>query len=417
MRDVQHRACFLVIAADQRRYSVVACSQVTAAALSLQDKLQQTTSGRLRRFTTLSVVLVVVSVSVLVPIHLIVGFTPRRPLAASTVLQSPTAACKLVFALRQTDLQTASEIFHEQLTQQITEWIALPSSGIHVATFGSHEAMRQAAAQLAASTELRYLVSDFHLEADRKLQSIVNPDKLLELSSSARNLLQQKQGLASTEPANQPGSIAKHTVADQATVPSASRLAVTHSRRLAERKAKRRLLGQQRQLVGSHVAPLTARQGQQLQQRWVYTSSFNVRYNADDCLTAGCASNRTTSATAATLKDPCGSVQHSGMLINCTASDGDNSSQQRRLQQYQEQPPSPEPQPQQRQAVVQPQRGGSGVAWHLLDPALKAKEAWNITYGEFSSEIYCCSLSKRSSVFKYVCPVTVSSLRRNNNLL
>lgn len=351
-------------------------------------------SGRLRasrkciRCITALTMLGLAAAAVLVPVALIIGFSHRRPTATQTTLPQPPAAFKIIFAFNNSIQPTAASILPTAIAEQVTQWVVLPSSRIQVAAFSSLLAMQQALAALANTTSLKYAVADFHLTADRTVSSLVNPDKLLELSKlPARHLMQEPKN---AESATSQGATQLSTAGRVVAVPKASRLVATHKQRLAERKARRQLLPSGRSSASVHT-PYTARtHSQSLKEMAAGTTQ---QLDPFSCSSTGCMSVPATSHVAAAT-NPCSmdevsSSRASGTL--CARTHWRNSSSagaagmmhwQRQLKQYQEPPPPPEPQPQQRQAVTQPQRGGSGVAWYLADPALNTKQAWNITYGE-----------------------------------
>lgn len=338
---------------------------------------------------TAVIVLGVVTAAVLVPIALITGVNHRRPAATQRTVPQPATAHKILFAFKNlTIYPKAASIFSTAIAEEVTQWVVLPSSRVHVAAFSNHLAMQQALAALSNTASLKYAMADFHLVADRGANRLINPDQLLELSKElpARHLLQQT-GSAKTAASQHATKI--NTAGRHVNVPQASRLVATHKQRLAERKARRQLLSQQRSLAAAHL-PSTARTHQHSLDG---AAPGMQQPETFGCTSTGCTPLLGMSDEAAALS-PCTAGQHLNSRAYgtlCADSRWINSSivgvtasrrQQRQLKQYQEPPPPPEPQPQQRQALIQPQRGGTGVAWYLADPALQTKAAWNITYGK-----------------------------------
>jgi hypothetical protein len=159
---------------------------------------------------------------VLVPVAVTVGLKPHiRP--TYRVLTPPAPTPRLLLAFEGGALVARpADVLPPHLAAGVVSWAALPSSGLHVATFAGAGALQQVLAALAARSEaaadaarrgdssargarnsssrdvaggaagrpvLRYAVSDFQLLPDRQLRQLVDPMALFEQAKEQRRRL------------------------------------------------------------------------------------------------------------------------------------------------------------------------------------------------------------------------------------
>ena len=197
-------------------------------------------------------------VAVLVPVWQVLGLQAAA-LPDFQLLRAPAPSHRLLFAYEGQAARAApADALPPALAAQVTHWVVLPSSGLHVATFGSGEPMQRALAALAASEGLRYAVADFELLPDRRASKVVDPDELWQLSQLAgRQLLgaepRGRRSSSSRRSSRRSSSRRRPQQGGQQAL--GERLATLHRARLAERR-QRRVPGQQAE--GARL-PATAR--------------------------------------------------------------------------------------------------------------------------------------------------------------
>lgn len=321
--------------------------------------------------------LALIAAAITVPILMARSFETKRPAAVQRVIPAASPAHRIIFAFDSEMQPKASSILPAAVTQEVVQWNVLPTSGIHIAAFSSYKAMQDALAVFSNSTALKYAVADFQLAADRTVNSIIGTDKLRELSKLPT------KGLLHLSDPPAPDSSQNSNKQDNSTkplaTPQASRAPATHGQRLAQRKTRRQLLSQG--LHAAHV-PDTARLDR-LEPPAGLPGTYAALNPGQQATTTACGAGvGPMSGRSGTLCAHSVAVSNLNNSASRLAKLLELSQQRRRLQQHTDPPPPPEPQPQQRQAVYQPQRGGTGVAWYLMDPAVQTREAWNITYGE-----------------------------------
>ncbi|KAF8061352.1 DGAT1-2 [Scenedesmus sp. PABB004] len=376
-----------------------------------------------RRTVAAAVLLGCAVAAVVAPMRWAIGLQVR-PAPELQLLPPPAHEHVLVFALADAADAPAApgDALPPRLAALVTGWRALPSSGITVARFADRGAMRAALAHLAANaTALKYAVADFRLDRDRRVSSVVDPMALFELARGApqRQLLHSERPRTDAAGAGGGGGAdgqdqeleqheapaaaaaaaaaaaerawlaerqmlsaewAEHAAAEglqqaaqeerreraaHAEAPLASRLAATHRLRLAQRKARRRqLLARRPPLEAVAHLPGTA-------------ADFG-----------GGGQRGATQQQASKLP---------GAAPAAAVSTGGGSSSGRGLRQYQPPPPPAVPQPHQRPSLYAVQRGGSGVAWHLAHPALRARDAWAVTFGARAAQRGAARLTARAA--------------------
>jgi hypothetical protein len=297
----------------------------------------------------------------------------------------------------------------------VDAWSALPSSGIHVASFATADAMQQALAHLSGTSStpparhllqdssrstwaLKYAVTDFKLLTDRQVTQVVDPMQLFDLAKQQSRVLlaqQQKHGsrawladagvdedayLSSLEEQQQDAGLQQRrqrlrsaAAAVAASATETPRTSQQQHQQSEDQQRRHLAAARQQQLHAVQYDGSTAEAGAAAEML-----PDSVRYPAGATSAAVPAAEASGSFILQEVLYPPGG-HHFG-----SRSWAGGSLRRRLLQAAAVATPRrsrPQLQVQQRQAQQQVQRGGNMVAWHLADAGLGVRGAWNITSG------------------------------------
>jgi hypothetical protein len=375
-----------------------------------------------------------IAAAVLVPVALTIGFS-KQLTPEHRLLPLPASACKLIIGFQaSTPLHAAaSDALPADVAGQVTSWVTLRSSRVHVATFRNGAALKRALAALQTNNNINFAIMDFQVVPDRQVTAIIDPDQLFDIAQGKnRHLLQHppSQGNCSTSSGSPAAS--SHSQTPQAAISGTSRSTPSaafnkvSSQRLAKRKAKRWLTSLNNKAAAKPAeVPATMLQSQkpgrllqaeeqQGNQEYLQPALFGSSQGRADETAASSDLLHAAAFLQAVAQfeqrkqqvamggfDECSSPQQkqkpqkdsSCSCSSCSSTDTvkehalGNSSSRSNGRQLQQQPKAlnATANQQQQQQPPKQQKRAAGVAWYLASDAIQAAQAWNSSIGRFGN--------------------------------